>query len=129
MNLAVLPLAYLGWHYTLALRDLGQLSTNLLTFVYRFFSLPTLAKTFFAPWRRLGETYKKGFYPGAWLETFILNSLMRLFGIFFRTILIISGSVVWLAALLVAVFAWVGWLLLPLVVPVLFFSGLHLLLL
>jgi len=128
MPLVTLPFAYLGWHYTIALRDFAVIARNSLVFLYHFFSLPTLRRTFFSPWRRLGESYKKGFYPSAWLETFILNMIMRLFGIFFRFWLVLIGILALVADLVLVVLSLLFWLALPLVIASLFFAGLNLLL-
>src|SRR3989338_4173067 len=128
MPLFAVPLAYLGWHYTLALRDLIGLARNFLAFVAHFFSLTILVKTFFSPWRRLDENYQKGFNPGAWLQTFILNTLMRLFGVFCRFWLILVGGLIWLVTFGLAILAFLVWLILPAAIIVLIFTGFNLLL-
>lgn len=128
MPLATLPFAYLGWHYSIALKDFAVIARNSQVFLYHFFSLPILLRTFFSPWRRLGEGYKKGFYPGAWLETFILNLIMRLFGIFFRFWLVLLGFLALLVGLILIILSLVLWLILPFVIIVLFGAGLNLLL-
>jgi hypothetical protein len=127
MSLATLPFAYLGWHYSIALRDFAIIAHNSLVFIYHFFSLPILLRTFFSPWRRLGESYKKGFYPGAWLETFILNVIMRLLGIFFRFWLVVFGLLALLVDVVLIILALLLWLVLPFAIIVLFVTGLNLL--
>ncbi len=127
MQFGTLPFQYLGWHYTLALKDYAVNAGNILRFIYHFFSLPTLIKTFFAPWRRLGEQYRKVFDPGAWFETFILNALMRLLGMFFRLWLILTGLAVLAVASVAAVVIFIFWLILPLAVAIIFLGGLNLL--
>ena len=127
MPLATLPFAYLGWHYSIALKDLAVIARNSLVFIYHFFSLPILLQTFFSPWRRLGESYKKGFYPGAWLETFILNVIMRLFGIFFRFWLVLLGLLALLVDAILIILSLILWLILPFVIAVLFVAGINLL--
>jgi hypothetical protein len=127
MQFGTLPFQYLGWHYTLAIKDFAANAGHLLRFIYHFFSLPILLKTFFAPWRRLGEQYRKVFDPGAWFETFILNTLMRLLGMFFRFWLILIGLATLAAASVAAVIVFLLWLILPLAVIVIFLSGVNLL--
>lgn len=127
MPLATLPFAYLGWHYSIALKDFVVIARNSLTFVYHFFSLPILLRTFFSPWRRLGESYKKGFYPGEWLQTFILNLIMRLFGIFLRFWLILFGFLVLVVDIFLILLFLILWLVLPFVIIILFVAGLNLL--
>ena len=127
MLIGTLPLAYLGWHYSLALKDLTRIYRNLVVFVYHFFSLPVLVKTFFAPWRRLGERYRPGSYPQAWLETLILNTIMRLVGIIARLALMVVGLVALGLAVVLGLLSYLVWLALPWLIAILFLTGLKLL--
>jgi len=128
MLLATLPFAYLGWHYSIALKDFAITALNSLVFLSHFFSLSTLVRTFFSPWRRLGEGYKAGFHPSEWLQTLILNTIMRLFGIFFRFWLVLIGVLAILVDLFLIILFLIIWLVLPLVIVVLFIVGFNLLL-
>ena len=113
MSLAGLPVHYLYWHYLLAWRDGWQIYRDWLWFVGYFFSIKLLVKTWFSPWRRLGETYRGSFDLGAWLSVRIINLTMRLVGIIARTALIIVGSLCWVSMLLTGFVVTLIWLLLP----------------
>ncbi len=123
MKFAILPLHYLWWHYTLALRDLTVVSGNLLWFIYRFFSLPSLVKTLFSPWRRLGEGYRRGFNPQAFLETLVVNTLMRIVGVIFRLVMIAVGLMALVVAILVGILFFIFWFLLPPLILILATAG------
>ncbi len=114
MSLAGLPVHYLYWHYLLAWRDGWQIYRDLLWFVGHFFSINILIKTWFSPWRRLGETYRGNFDLGAWLAALIINLAMRLVGIIARTTLIVVGGLSWILILLFGLVVIIIWLLLPL---------------
>jgi len=116
---------YFKWHYSRAILEFTQVYKTLLKFVYNFFSIPILIKTFFSPWRRLGEAYPKDkmdFENMA--STFVINSLMRLVGIFMRSLLILIGAGFLLFMLLFYPFLVLVWLLLPLLSLFLFIMGL-----
>ncbi|MEK7621656.1 MAG: hypothetical protein AAB415_00590 [Patescibacteria group bacterium] len=95
MTVATLFGRYFAWHYTTGLADCLRLVANFLWFGYHFFSVPVITRTLFSPWRRLGESYRKGFDPERILETLIVNILMRLFGFLIRIIwLMLAFSVI-----------------------------------
>lgn len=114
MGFTLVTLDYLQWHYTKALVEFSRIYKNLLRFVYHFFSVPLLLQSFFSPWRRLGEAYPKDkFDLEGVFTTLVVNSLMRLVGIFMRLVLIGTALVfLFLMILFYPVFLAV-WLLLP----------------
>jgi hypothetical protein len=118
---------YWKWHYGGAIRNLFQIWSNFVWFIFHFFSLGVLTRTLFAPWRRLDEGYAKGLAPEAWLQTLIVNGLMRTVGFIIRLIFIIVGSLVLLVMIILIVPVLIIWLLLPIVILTLFISGLILL--
>lgn len=119
-------LDYLVWHYTRGFWAVIELEKNLLRFIFNFFSISILLKTLFSPWRRLAEGYVAGLRPGEWLESFIVNSLMRLLGVIFRLILIVSGLIVLLVALAVSCLLILTWLLWPALILACLAGGLFL---
>ena len=82
---------YLRWHYTQGVIDLVNNVINLLWFVFNFFSIPLLLRTFFVPFHRLQETAVKGFNIEQWAQAFLVTTLMRLVGALLRTFLIALG--------------------------------------
>jgi len=119
--------SYLIWHYGEAFKDIWNHLKNLLSFIYHFFSIPVLLKTFFAPWRKLGEQYPKGIDIAGMLSTFFINSLMRCIGALFRFCLIVFGCVVLFAAFCLGLFTFVFWAVFPVILIVVFLSGCRLL--
>lgn len=128
MNFLFLPFNYLAWHYSLALADFLAIWENFFWFFYHFFSLPVLFRTLFAPWKRLGESYKQGFDPGAIISTLIVNGLMRLVGLGARLFVIIAGLLAQVIVFLIGVAGLILWLASPFLVPIFWFLGLYLIL-
>ncbi len=117
------------WHYGEALKDIVRVWTNLLWFLYNYFSLPLLSRTLFVPWRRIHEERsKKGFSVEDIAEKVVTNTIMRLVGALVRFSIIVMGTVV------IFIFFWAGllfyivWIFMPLLIPVSFFYGLSVLL-
>src|SRR3990167_7732937 len=116
MQVASLVGNYFVWHYTRAYRELVHNERNILWFLFHFFSLPELTRTFFAPWKRLGENYGSIFDTEEFFAALITNSLMRIVGIVLRSIIIVAGSIVLVIALIVSFTALLVWTLLPFVI-------------
>jgi hypothetical protein len=108
MNPLSILSSYFLWHYTIAFRDIFRVWTNLLWFIFNYFSISELARTLFQPWKRLRGEYPKYFNPQEWIATFVTNMFMRLVGFIIRSITIIIGfvfvAVVFFAGLVVFVF-------------------------
>ena len=114
---------YFLWHYTRAFQNIWGIWMNFFWFTYNFFSLPILLKTLFLPWQRMGEEYKKGFDIKEFSETLVINSLMRVVGIFMRLAVILVGSIALLAVAFLGLGMFLLWALLPLVVIFLLAKG------
>lgn len=96
---------------------------NFVLFVFHFFSISLLLRTWFQKFSRLGEEYKKGFDIESFFSTLIINTLMRIIGFLVRSVLILVGL---FCAVFVGVLGFlllIGWLLFPLLVVVSFISG------
>ncbi len=122
MQLGAMIVGYFSWHYGRAFRDIFVVWTNLAWFVTHFFSLPLLLRTLFAPWKRVHEAYRRTGLEDLF-EAFVLNVLSRIFGACVRLCIIAVGVVALLvsAAMLVATYTF--WLFAPLIVPLMFLSG------
>lgn len=117
MSAPLFLLSYLRWHYTVAFFDLYYISKNYLWSVGHIFSITSLLRTLFVPWRRLGSHTTTFFHnPAEFLGDLLVNVIMRLFGFVVRVFLILlallAGLIVVLLSLLVAIF----WAVLPMVV-------------
>lgn len=115
---------YAAWHYSRALTDYMRVWSNVMWFLFNFFSVPLLLKTLFAPFHRLDEHYRKGFYPSDWANTFILNMLMRVVGAFVRLMIILMGLTTLALACVAGVVVFAVWLLAPVFVAGLVVTGL-----
>lgn len=128
MRIVIILTNYLIWHYSKALVSLFGLYRNFVLFLYNFFSLPVLIRTWLSPWRRLNENYPKNFIDfNAIFEALIVNTLMRAVGFIMRTVVIIVGFISILLLTIVFPFILVGWLILPFLVVLLFLLGVGLL--
>lgn len=82
---------YLWWHYTSGAREMLRAWMNVHRFLFHFFSIPILFRTFFAPFHRIQERRRAGFNPEDFFETLVVNVLMRVVGAIVRTAFIIVG--------------------------------------
>lgn len=119
--LSILP-SYVRWHYTKGFGDVARFDRRLLRRVESAFAPKFLLKTFFMPLKRMGEGYAKN-DPSSWASTFIVNTLMRLFGMMVRFVLLVVAFFVSIIAGVVAATIFVAWIFLPLIVPTLFIMG------
>lgn len=117
---------YLRWHYTQGVIDLVNNIINVVWFVYHFFSIPLLLRTFFVPFHRLQESAVKGFNIEQWAEAFLITTLMRLVGALLRTFLIILGVVFLLLVFVGGSVLLFVWLTMPLILTFLIGLGLTL---
>jgi hypothetical protein len=123
MNLFKLKLFYFAWHYSYAIQDYFIFTKNILWFIWHFFSVKTLLKTFFQPFKKMRERYRGGFNIENFFEALIITTLMRLVGMFLRSILIFIGIITWLSFLLVGFLGFIIWILLPFILIFVFVAG------
>jgi hypothetical protein len=120
--------AYFVWHYGRGLADMFGVFGNLNWFLFHFFSIPVLLRTFFSPFQRLSERYGGNILDlGYMLGSFAVNVVMRLVGMVLRTFVILAGCIVLLAALSAEACIFVLWFFLPLLDIAVFAWGVWLL--
>ena len=73
-----------------------------------------LLRTFFSPWRRYKWSYGKGFDARRYVEVFFSNLISRILGAIVRSFLIAAGLAVEVFIIFSGLIAFLGWLLLPL---------------
>lgn len=115
---------YLMWHYSLGFKFVWDFNLRLMRSTRESFSLPLILRTFWSPWKRMGEGYVKG-DPGSWASTFIFNSLMRIMGMLIRASIIILGLLSMLATFILSVLALCLWVIIPFLSVGLFAMGLR----
>lgn len=119
-------LKYIKWHYSNAIYSVSKIWSNIFLFMPYYFSVKTLLYEFFTPWKREGDSYKKGMKISQFFGVFIINSLMRIVGIIARTLFIAIFAliaIIWIILYPLIIFFW---LLLPLFIVGLFIIGLQL---
>ena len=117
MNLVVFLPQYFLWHYTVALADFARTVSNFFWFLWNFFSIELLARSFFVPWKRLGET------QGSFVGRAIVSAAMRAIGTLARLAVFALAALSFAGALAASLFAFVLWLALPIVIVFLLFIG------
>lgn len=110
---------YLLWHYTTALLDGARAASNLFWFLAHFFSLELILKTFFVPWKRLGES------QGSLIGRLIVNGMMRIIGIAMRLLVFVCAAVLFVVLTAAVLVAFVLWIALPVILIVLLVVGIR----
>ncbi|MEK7644970.1 MAG: hypothetical protein AAB391_01410 [Patescibacteria group bacterium] len=122
----ILSWQYLQWHYSRAFAEMFRIIGRAYWFEYHFFSVGILLRSFFEPWKRLGEEKGEKFKLEQWLQATVINTLMRLIGVTLRAmILMFALAVCVLTTLVVALFV-AMWCLLPFIILALFVRGVQL---
>ncbi|HET8575036.1 MAG TPA: hypothetical protein VFM02_02580 [Candidatus Paceibacterota bacterium] len=132
MDTAHLVRMLLSWHYGQALSDMRFIWMNFMRLIYRVFSLPDLLRTLFSPWRRMTEPYSKRpgvFDPGQIAAALVVNTMMRIVGLFVRVIFIALSLALFTIVIVLGLFIFLLWIFMPLVLLGSFGFGLALLLL
>lgn len=108
-------LRYFSWHYIDALSDIFLVWSNFFWFIGHYFSMALLFRTFFSPWKRITEEYKReGIEEIA--ETFILNVSSRLVGMVVRFVILVVGLFTEMLLIVGLFIFYTLWLLLPFLV-------------
>lgn len=123
MRVLMLVPYYIAWHYTRAIRNFITIWGNLISLSFSFFSVATLFRTLFAPYKRMGEKYSGGLDLENIFGTAIVNTMMRIVGMVMRSVLITVGLLCTLGVIIMGLGALVIWLVFPILAPFLFFAG------
>jgi hypothetical protein len=127
MTVFALPIQYLLWHYSRALRDMVGIWGNYLWFIGNLFSVKTLFRTLIQPLKLIEE--EKGNLvadPARFAQNLLVNIIMRLVGLCARLILILIACVLWVVLLFGGVMIFLLWLVLPVALFALFGIGVFL---
>lgn len=104
---------WLLWHFYQVPRFLLQVWENYILFALNYFSLPTLLKSLFAPWRRYKWNYPKAFDVGEFFSTLISNIFSRFLGALMRVVLIIFGILFQIFVILSGAIIFLLWIFVP----------------
>lgn len=101
--------AYFAWHYGRAFKDLLNVWSNFLWFLFHFFSIPLLLRTFFSPFKRVTEEHTRAGLEDL-LGTIAVNIVSRVVGALARFFILLIGSfvlIVWVVALVLLLAFWI----------------------
>jgi len=126
MQIILIILGYIKWHYGKSLLSLTKVWRNFLYFILDFFSMKLLFRNFFDPWKRMADNYPKNFNLKKYLYVLITNIIVRVVGIMMRTILIITGLSCYILLILFYPIVLSIWLVLPFIVIILIGLGINL---
>lgn len=126
MKPLILIESYFSWHYGRAFVDMFHIWMNFLWFVFNFFSISALLETLFDPWKRMGESYPKGFDIAGVISTLVVNLLMRVVGVMVRLIVLCIGLALALVVFVAGLTIGILWALTPIVFVALVILALHL---
>lgn len=104
---------WLYWQFYQMPKFLFGVWMNYLNFANNLFSVSSLSKTFFAPWRRYNWMYPKGFNLTEFFNTLISNIFSRFLGAMMRTVLIIIGILFQIFVVIIGLIVFILWLILP----------------
>ena len=126
MEIILIILGYLKWHYSKAISSLTNIWKNFLYFISEFFSIKLLFQNFFDPWKRMSDGYPKSFDLKKYFFAFITNVIVRVVGMIMRSALIIISLICYIFSILLLPIVLVCWLLLPFIIIFLIGTGLFL---
>ena len=107
---------YFVWHYTRAFKELFHVWLNSLWFIVHFFSIPQLAKAWFAPFKRITEAKRPGLNFEDLAGYVIINLMSRIVGAILRTVLIGLGILFIVLAVALGFSFTLVWILLPVII-------------
>jgi hypothetical protein len=104
------------WHFVETPNFLVEVWWNYILFALNYFSIITLLKSLFSPWRRYRWNYPRGFDIYEFFSTLISNSFSRFLGALVRIVLIISGIMFQIFILVFGAFIILFWILMPFII-------------
>jgi len=117
---------YAVWHYTEAPRLLYGVLFNIIWFIGHTFSLATLWRSLFSPWRRIvAKRHRKWDFEDM-ASAILANTVSRIIGVVMRLTLIIVGLTLQFFFLVFSLALYVTWFVIPLLLAATFVYGLSL---
>lgn len=118
---------WIEWQFFDVPRSILRGWGNYLKFNLNYFSVSTLLKTFFSPWRKYSLAYGKGFNLRRYFEVFIFNLMSRIIGAVLRLFFIFLGLLTEILIILAGAVIFFGWLVLPVLLVAGIFYGFRIL--
>ena len=114
---------WLTFHFFDVPKEIFKAWRNFLIFNLNYFSVPVLARTLFAYWRKYSWEYPKGFDLAKYLEVAVSNFISRILGAIMRVILIFIGLAVEIFIFFSGGAVFLIWLILPVIIIFLLYHG------
>lgn len=118
---------YFVWHYTRAFMEIFHVWLNLMWFVVHLFSIPQLLKTWFSPWKRMVEVRGNRWNFEDLAGYVVVGLLSRVVGFLVRTVIIVAGLISLTFVVITGFATYTFWLVAPILIIILFGSGVLLL--
>lgn len=109
---------FFQWYYLEMTKLILRIWKNFLIFILNYFSISSLLKTFFSPWKNYRESYGRGFDLKRYLTAFFSNILFSLLGMFTRIFLLIISFLLQFFIALGGMIVFLIWIFLPLLLVV-----------
>lgn len=123
MNFFKITKIYLSWHYFSSFFRFFNIWKNFLKFWFSFFSIKLLFRTFFSPFKRLSEEHSNILDFENFVDSFLINGMMRLFGMIGKTFIILIGFVFEILTIALGMALLLVWFFLPAILLILFFAS------
>ena len=117
---------FFEWYYEEIPQKFYRIWKNYVWFWGYYFSLGNTLKTFFSPWKRLSESYGRGFNIERWLSVLITNLFSRFIGMFLRIFLILGLLFAELFTIIAGLIFFIIWPIFPLILAAAFIKGVEL---
>ena len=121
---------YVTWLYSGGVREYFRAWGNFHWFLFHFFSTGIMFSTLFSPWHRLNERpVGRGLDIGGFFERAVINCVLRTVGFAVRSIFIAISVICQATLLFGGLIILAVFLLSPIILPLMFISGISLILL
>lgn len=109
--------AYFYWHYLERLRDIFLVMSNYVNFWVFFFSVKTVLKSLFLPWKKIESVPQRtGFDISIWANNLFFDIVARVIGFIMRIFLLGFFVICETVTLIIGVVLLAVWLFLPLII-------------
>jgi len=120
-------LAWFSWHFFEAPKSILKIWRNFLQFNLNYFSIGSLLKTLFSPWKKNEWSYGRGFDIGRYFSVFFSNMISRILGAVVRSFIIAFGLFIEILILFAGAVVFLSWLALPILLTMGFWFGIRIL--
>lgn len=114
---------YIAWHYSKAPKLLFGVWGNFLWYLGHVFSVDTLARSLFSPWRRIVAHRTKRWDFEDYASAIVANIMSRIIGAVMRLTLVLFGRFLQLLLVILGSIFYICWFVLPLILVSFFVYG------